>query len=103
MQIHPDSEATEFALELSSLLKELSCPYTVLVSGQTAQRFQTRSDRLLLLNYLISELMAAKMSHKLNPQKKVIIEIVSKTGITNHPMHTFIFFNRRLKVLLLLH
>lgn len=76
-QIHADSESTEFLLELSSLLKELGCPYTCLVSGPTAQRYQSKQDRSLLLTYLISELMAAKMSQKLNPHKRIIIEIVS--------------------------
>lgn len=65
-------------MELSSLLKELSCPYSVLISGPIAHRFQSKEDRLLLLNYLMSELMAAKMSHKLTPHKKVVIEIVRK-------------------------
>lgn len=77
LQIHPDSESTEFLLELSSFLKELGCPYSCLVSGPTAQRYQSKQDRSLLLTYLLSELMAAKMSHKLNPHKKVLIEIVS--------------------------
>lgn len=76
-QISPESEFTEFVLELSSLLKELCCPYSRLISGPTGQRFQTKDDRSLLINYLISELMAAKMSNKLNPHKKVVIEIVS--------------------------
>lgn len=58
------------------MLKELCCPYSALISGPTGQRFQSKQDRLLLVNYLINELMAAKMSHKLNPRKNVIIEIV---------------------------
>lgn len=69
-------------LELSSLLKELCCPYLVLISGSPAQRFQSKQDRVLLINYLINELMAAKMIQKLNPQKKTVIEIVSKMFIT---------------------
>lgn len=76
-QIHPDSEVTEFALELSSFLKELSCPYSKLISGSTAERFKSKQDCLLLINYLTTEFMAAKMSHKFNPHKKVVIEIVS--------------------------
>lgn len=76
IQIHPGSESTEFVLELSSLLKELGCPYSVLVSGPPSQRFQSKDVRILLLNYLVSELMAAKMIQKLNPHKKIVIEIV---------------------------
>lgn len=80
-QIHPDSEVTDFALELSSLLKELSCPYSKLIGGSTSDRFKTKPDCLLLLNYLITELMAAKMSQKFNPHKKVVIEVVSVKSI----------------------
>ncbi|XP_031638120.1 protein FAM98A isoform X2 [Contarinia nasturtii] len=79
-RIDPESEKTEFILELSSMLKELCCPYPVLISGSLAQRFQSKHDCLLLLNYLISELMAAKMCHKINPHKKVVIEILESSA-----------------------
>lgn len=65
-------------MELSSFLKELSCPYPALISGPISERFQLSEHRTLLLNYLTTELMAAKMCQKLNPQKQVIIEIVSE-------------------------
>lgn len=80
-QINENSEIDEFLLELSSFLKELSCPYPALVSGPISERFQSPEHRLLLLNYLTTELMAAKMCQKLNPQKQVIIEIVSEKEI----------------------
>ncbi|KAJ2943101.1 hypothetical protein O0L34_g18791 [Tuta absoluta] len=56
----PD-ESSSFLLELSSFLKELGCPYKKLITGHMSSRLQTKEDRLLLLDYLISELMAARM------------------------------------------
>lgn len=76
-QIQPDSSVNEFSLELSSFLKELPCPYPALISGPVASRYANVDSRLTLLNYLISELMAAKMCHILKPEKPVVIEIVS--------------------------
>lgn len=67
----------EFLLELSGLLKEMSCPYPALISGPVSNRFHTHADRFLLLNYLLTELMASKMCHKIKPLERVVIEIVS--------------------------
>lgn len=44
------SEAESFQLEMSGLLSELACPYTVLTSGDLSHRFLTRTDCLLLLS-----------------------------------------------------
>ncbi|CAK1595017.1 unnamed protein product [Parnassius mnemosyne] len=60
MMNDPD-ESSAFLLELSSFLKELGCPYRKLITGHMSSRLQTREDRILLLDYLISELMAARM------------------------------------------
>ncbi|XP_026743364.1 protein FAM98A [Trichoplusia ni] len=60
MMNDPD-ESSSFLLELSSFLKELGCPYKKLVTGHMSSRLQTKEDLLLLLDYLISELMAARM------------------------------------------
>lgn len=76
-QIQPDSAINEFSLELSSFLKELPCPYAALISGPISNRYATVESRLTLLNYLMCELMAAKMCHTLKPEKQVVIEIVS--------------------------
>ncbi|XP_045457397.1 protein FAM98A [Melitaea cinxia] len=60
MMNHPD-ESSSFLLELSSFLKELGCPYKKLVTGHMSSRLQTKEDKILLLDYLVSELMAARM------------------------------------------
>ncbi|GAA6218668.1 protein FAM98A isoform X1 [Lates japonicus] len=64
------SEAEGFQLEMSGLLSELACPYSVLTSGDITQRFLNRTDCLLLLTFLVSELEASRMILVNKPQKK---------------------------------
>ncbi|XP_045507958.1 protein FAM98B [Colias croceus] len=65
----PD-ESSSFLLELSSFLKELGCPYRKLVTGHMSSRLQSRDDKILLLDYLVSELMAARMVNVDCPKEK---------------------------------
>lgn len=76
-QVHLESESADFLLELSSLLRELHCPYSRLVSGPTSERFKSEDDRVLLLQFLTTELMAAKMNHHDKPNGKLVIEVVA--------------------------
>lgn len=46
------SEAESFQLEMSGLLSELACPYSVLTSGDITQRLLNRTDCLLLLSMI---------------------------------------------------
>ncbi|KAL7383119.1 hypothetical protein ABVT39_005047 [Epinephelus coioides] len=64
------SEAEGFQLEMSGLLSELSCPYSALTSGNITQRFLKRTDCLLLLTFLVSELEASRMILVNKPEKK---------------------------------
>ncbi|XP_072284049.1 protein FAM98B isoform X2 [Pyxicephalus adspersus] len=48
-------------LEISGFLKELSCPYTSLVSGDIKSRLQNKEDCLKLLLFLGSELQAVQI------------------------------------------
>ncbi|XP_053620773.1 protein FAM98A [Plodia interpunctella] len=59
--ISDPEESVAFLLELSSFLKELGCPYRKLTTGHMSSRLQKKEDKVLLLDYLISELMAARM------------------------------------------
>ncbi|XP_037875986.1 protein FAM98A [Bombyx mori] len=68
--INDPDDSSSFLLELSSFLKELGCPYKKLVTGHMSSRLQSKDDRLLLLDYLISELMAARMVNVDRPQDK---------------------------------
>ncbi|KAM8860218.1 protein FAM98A isoform 1-T1 [Spinachia spinachia] len=64
------SEAEGFQLEMSGLLSELACPYSVLTSGDITKRLLNRTDCLLLLTYLVSELEASRMILVTKPEKK---------------------------------
>lgn len=46
------SEAESFQLEMSGLLSELACPYSILTSGSITQRLLNRTDCLLLLSMI---------------------------------------------------
>ncbi|XP_051937062.1 protein FAM98A [Hippocampus zosterae] len=64
------SEAEGFQLEMSGLLTEIACPYSVLTSGAVTQRLLNKNDCLLLLSFLVSELEASRMIVVNRPQKK---------------------------------
>ncbi|XP_077352244.1 protein FAM98A [Festucalex cinctus] len=64
------SEAESFQLEMSGLLAEVACPYSVLTSGAVNQRLLNKNDCLLLLSFLVSELEASRMILVNRPQKK---------------------------------
>lgn len=57
----------DFVFELSLLLTELGCPYRQFVAVPMSERFQSRTALLELLDYLTAELMATKMSLKVQP------------------------------------
>lgn len=66
--VSPDlNDISEFAMELSGLLKELGCPYEQFVAGPLSNRFEGKENCLNLLDYLITELMATKMALKRRP------------------------------------
>ncbi|KAI1895302.1 hypothetical protein AGOR_G00104890 [Albula goreensis] len=56
-----DSDGLQF--EMSALLKELSCPYPTLVSGDLQGRMKNTKDCLKLILYLSTELQAAQIIH----------------------------------------
>ena len=50
-----------WSMELSSFLRELGCPHCDLVEGPVSDRLASPRARLTLLDFLLTELMAAKM------------------------------------------
>ncbi|XP_060520173.1 protein FAM98A [Cylas formicarius] len=62
-------DSVSFVMEITSFLKELNCPYKGLIQGHLSERLQTISDRLLLVDYLITELMAARILQEGKPEK----------------------------------
>uniref|UniRef100_A0A915L782 Uncharacterized protein n=1 Tax=Romanomermis culicivorax TaxID=13658 RepID=A0A915L782_ROMCU len=54
-------DVRSFYMELSSLLRELKCPYSAFTGGYLEETLSNEAQRLLLINYLISELQAGCM------------------------------------------
>ena len=67
-----DVGSEAWMMELSSLLRELGCPWSVLTEGPVHKRLESRRSRLILLDFLLTELMSSRMmavnkpSHGLN-------------------------------------
>lgn len=81
--VHEDDDTNTFILELSSLLKELRCPHVHLITGHVSDRLQDEDSRILLLDFLITELMSLKMYIANRPKDTSnIITIVSSTFLT---------------------
>ncbi|XP_065360446.1 protein FAM98B [Calliphora vicina] len=72
-------DPSEFAMELSAMLKELSCPFNRFVTGPLSERFETKADRLQLIDFLITELMATKMVLRLKPAEQSYVIPKSET------------------------
>lgn len=45
--------------------------------GHVSDRLETLSDRLLLIDYLVTELMGARILQEKKPEKKIELKIVS--------------------------
>ena len=73
--VHPISSPEDFKsflMETSSLLKELGCMNQRLTTGNIEQRLIDMEDKIYLIEYLISELMASAMLEaKKSEQSKV--------------------------------
>lgn len=70
--VHPvnsPQDIATFHLELSFLLKELGCVNEKLTSGSVNERLSNRQDRVLLLDYLVTELMTSKLLALKHPKK----------------------------------
>ncbi|XP_057657956.1 protein FAM98B isoform X1 [Diorhabda carinulata] len=73
--ISAPEDAVAFIMEVTSFLKELGCPYKVLIEGHVSDRLQNFSDRLLLLDYLLTELMGARILQEKKPGKKIELKL----------------------------
>ena len=62
-------------MELSSLLRELGCPHAGLTQGPVTERLAARRSRLVLLDFLVSELMAARMVAVNKPAQNLSIQL----------------------------
>lgn len=55
----------------------LDCPYQSLTQGHVSDRLQNVEDRELILDYLITELMIARMTQEKVPKNKIELKLVS--------------------------
>uniref|UniRef100_T1JGC5 Protein FAM98A n=1 Tax=Strigamia maritima TaxID=126957 RepID=T1JGC5_STRMM len=75
-------DSSSFVLEVSSFLKELNCPYKILTEGLPTQRLLNKTSRLCLIDFLCTELQAARMIAQNKPQlisKNMQVEIEEST------------------------
>lgn len=47
-----------------------------MIQGPISERLSTKEEKLLLLDYLFTELMAARILHEKKPEKKIELKLV---------------------------
>ena len=52
---------TSWKMEISSFLKEINCPLNFLYEGDLQTRLNSSKHRIILLDFLLSELLSARM------------------------------------------
>ncbi|CAF0900298.1 unnamed protein product [Brachionus calyciflorus] len=67
--IETQGDSSSFYLEICAFLKEISCPYRSLTSDAIDQRFQSSTNKLKLIEFLISELQASQLIAANRPQE----------------------------------
>jgi len=65
-KVSENSNLDNWKLELASFLRELQCPYDRLMIGESSQRLKEYSDRHLLLEFLMDEILAAKKINQMS-------------------------------------
>ncbi|EAT37800.1 AAEL010247-PA [Aedes aegypti] len=68
-------------MEISSFLKELSCPYHRLLDGPLSSRYRSEEDSLLLIEFLAAECVTGVINQqKRNEEMKHQIDLVQHPG-----------------------
>lgn len=65
-------EISSFLMEVSAFLRELACPYEAITSGPIEQRLNTRENRVLLLDFLTTELSSVRIISVNKPSPLII-------------------------------
>ena len=65
-KVSENSNLDNWKLELASFLRELQCPYDRLMIGESSQRLHEYSDRHLLLEFLLDEILVAKKTNQMS-------------------------------------
>ena len=55
------ADESSFYMELGSFLREISCPYKQLSEGPLDERFKSVDNKLILLDFLLTELQASRI------------------------------------------
>ena len=82
-KISETSNLDNWKLELASFLRELQCPYDRLMIGESSQRLQEYSDRHLLLEFLLDEILVAKKTNQMSEKGSTKSNLTSLFGILN--------------------
>lgn len=73
--ISTEADSSSFLLEVSSFLKESGCFYLTLTTGPVEERLNSNENKLLLLDYLIGELRASRMTNANASNKKSSMQV----------------------------
>lgn len=73
--ISTSEDSSTFIMETSSFLHELGCPYERFLQGPVSDRLNTAEDRHLLVKYLVSELVAARILRENRPEKRLDLKL----------------------------
>lgn len=68
-------DASSFLLELSFFLKEVGCINEKLMTGNVNQRLASESERAILIEFLVTELMASKLLEIKCPKEEKQLEV----------------------------
>ena len=80
-KVSENSNLDNWKLELASFLRELQCPYDRLMIGESSQRLQEYSDRHLLLEFLLDEILVAKKTNQMSEKGSTKSNLTSLVGI----------------------
>lgn len=73
--ITSSDDSSSFLMELSSFLKELGCQYSQLMAGSVNERLRTEFNKMLVLDYLLTELKSARMIHANKPDTTLKVNL----------------------------
>ncbi|KAG8223058.1 hypothetical protein J437_LFUL002006, partial [Ladona fulva] len=85
----PD-DSSSFVMEVSSFLKELGCPHKSLTEGHLSERLKTKDSRLLLLEFMLCELEAARMIKVKKPNLSDGMQVKLKESSTANDLKTML-------------
>ncbi|ODM93853.1 Protein FAM98A [Orchesella cincta] len=86
----------DFQMEFSGLLKELGCPYSSIMEQSLGSRFDAPEKKKIMLNFLLSELQAARITYVHKPKQlkveldesstaKILREVIMELGLGKPP------------------